>query len=170
MANPPLIAYSELATVAQTAYAQLLEAALGVEHSRTVADLPGSFVTKLVKGRQYWYYQYTEPSGRLRQLYVGPDSEAVRQLMEHKSKKPVTDGLLPMVRSALALGCAGLLPRHYQVIRRLADYGREGFRHRCRTDPGRAPAWPGLAANAGQQAHPRKRRDVGVRVRGGNQR
>lgn len=123
MSNSPLIAYAELSTVAQTAYAQLLEAALGIEHSRTVADLPGSFVTKSVKGRQYWYYQYTEPSGRLRQLYVGPDNEAVRQLMEHKSKKPVTDGLLPMVRSALALGCAGLLPRHYQVIRRLADYG-----------------------------------------------
>jgi hypothetical protein len=118
-----LVVYSELPAVAQAAYSQLLESALAVEHSRTVADLPGSFATKAIKGRQYWYYQYTEPSGRLRQLYVGPDSEPVRQLVARKSSKPVTDALLPMARSAMALGCASLLPRHYQVIRRLADYG-----------------------------------------------
>jgi hypothetical protein len=123
MSNNPLFEFSELSSVAQAAYSQLLESALGVEHSRTVADLPGSFVSKAVKGKRYWYYQYTEPSGRLRQLYVGPDNEPVRQLMARKSSKPVTDALLPMARSALALGCAALLPRHYQVIRRLADYG-----------------------------------------------
>ena len=118
-----LTEFSELTSVAQTAYSQLLESALAVEHSRTVADLPGSFVTKQVKGRQYWYYQYTEPSGRLRQLFVGPDNDAVRQLVQRKNTKPVTDALLPMTRSALALGCGGMLTRHYQVIRRLADYG-----------------------------------------------
>ena len=123
MANQSLVTFSELPAVSQAAYAQLLESALAVEHSRTVADLPGSFATKVVKGRQYWYYQYTEPSGRLRQLYVGPDNESVRQLVTRKSSKPVTDALLPMTRSAMALGCASLLPRHYQVIRRLADYG-----------------------------------------------
>ena len=123
MATQSLVTYSELSALAQTAYAQLLESALVVEHSRTVADLPGSFATKAVKGRQYWYYQYTEPSGRLRQLYVGPDNESVRQLVARKSSKPVTGALLPMARSAMALGCASLLPRHYRVIRRLADYG-----------------------------------------------
>ena len=123
MASQSPVIFSELPAVAQAAYAQLLESALAVEHSRTVADLPGSFATKAVKGRQYWYYQYTEPSGRLRQLYVGPDNDSVRQLVARKSSKPVTDALLPMTRSAMALGCASLLPRHYQVIRRLADYG-----------------------------------------------
>ena len=123
MSDYSIVAYSELSATAQTAYAQLLESALAVEHHRSVADLPGSFSTKNVKGRQYWYYQYTEPSGRLRQLYVGPDNESVRQLIARKSSKPVTDTLQPMARSAIALGCASLLPRHYQVIRRLADYG-----------------------------------------------
>ena len=123
MPDTSSVTFSELTSVAQTAYTQLLESALAVEHSRTVADLPGSFVTKPVKGRQYWYYQYTEPSGRLRQLYVGPDNEAVRHLVARKSSKSVTNALLPMTRSALALGCAGMLTRHYQVVRRLADYG-----------------------------------------------
>lgn len=123
MSGHPLVTYSELSATAQAAYAQLLESALAVEHSRNVADLPGSFTSKPVKGKRYWYYQYTEPSGRLRQLYVGPDNESVRQLIARKSSKPVTDALLPMARSAMALGCTGLLTRHYQVIRRLADYG-----------------------------------------------
>ena len=128
MADTSLVAFSELSSVAQTAYAQLLESALALEHSRTVADLPGSFATKAVKGRRYWYYQYTEPSGRLRQLYVGPDNESVRQLVTRKLSKPVTDALLPMARSVVALGGASLLPRHYRVIRR--QIGRASCRER----------------------------------------
>lgn len=38
-----------------------------------------------MRGRKYWYFQYTEPSGKLRQAYVGPDNEAVRALMTQKS-------------------------------------------------------------------------------------
>ena len=115
--------YTELTAVAQTAYAQLLESAITAEHTRTVADLPGSFTKKLVKARSYWYYQYTEPSGQLRQLYVGPDNDSIQKLIEQKSKTKRGEPMLPLVRSALALGCAGLLPRHYKVIRQLADYG-----------------------------------------------
>jgi hypothetical protein len=115
--------YTNLSSVAQTAYAQLLESAIASEHGRTVADLPGSFAKKLVKVRPYWYYQYTEPSGQLRQLYVGPDNESVQQLIAQKSTTKRNEPMLPLARSALALGCAGLQPRHYKVIRQLADYG-----------------------------------------------
>ncbi len=115
--------HSDLTLVAQTAYAQLLESALGADHGRSVADLAGSFNAKTVKGRRYWYFQYTEPAGRLRQVYVGPDSPAVQQLMARKSVAGTHDGLGALARSALALGCAGMVPRQYRVIRRLADYG-----------------------------------------------
>lgn len=115
--------FAELPLSAQTAYTQLLEAALGTEHLRSVADLPGSFNAKTVKGRKYWYFQYTEPSGKLRQLYVGPDTEAVQRLMRRKAGPSAAVALGPLARSALALGCAGILPRHFRVVRRLADYG-----------------------------------------------
>lgn len=46
--------FTELPASAQTAYAQLLEASLGAAHLRSVADLPGSFNAKMVKGRKYW--------------------------------------------------------------------------------------------------------------------
>lgn len=115
--------WSDISLTAQTAYAQLFDAALAAEHVRGVADLSGSFVAKSIKGHTYWYYQYTEPSGDLRQMFVGPDSSAVQSLRESKSRPAATAALLPLTRSASALGCAGIHPRHYRVLKRLAEYG-----------------------------------------------
>lgn len=116
-------AFQPLSLSAQTAYSQLLDAAQAKELRRSVADLPGSFASKQVKGRTYWYFQYTEMSGKLRQLYVGPDSERVRALIAERETAASTRTLEPLARSAMALGCEPLLPAHYKVIRRLSDYG-----------------------------------------------
>lgn len=115
--------YTELTSTAQTAYAQLADAALAAEHMRTVADLSGSFSHKTVKGRKYWYYQYSEPSGKLRQVFVGPENEAVHSLMALKGKPGTIRNLAPLAASAVALGCADILPRHLRVILRLSEYG-----------------------------------------------
>jgi hypothetical protein len=115
--------YTDLSLTAQTAYAQLLEAALSAEHMRSVADLSGSFAPKTVKGHKYWYFQYTEPSGKLRQIFVGPENEAVKALIERKSAPSASAALTGLARSAIALGCTEILPRHFRVIRRLAEYG-----------------------------------------------
>jgi hypothetical protein len=115
--------YIELSLTAQTAYAQLLDAALGAEHLRSVADLNGSFASKTVKGYRYWYFQYTEPSGKLRQIYVGPDNEAIQALVARKAEPSSQAALAALARSAIALGCTEVLPRHFRVIRRLSEYG-----------------------------------------------
>lgn len=115
--------FTELSLSAQTAYAQLLDATLSAEHLRSVADLPGSFAAKTVRGHKYWYFQYTEPSGKLRQVFVGPDVRAVHKLMDRKRGASAREPLEPLARSAMALGCAGVLPRQFRVIRRMADYG-----------------------------------------------
>ena len=115
--------YTELSLAAQTSYAQLLEAALSADHVRSVSDLQGSFAAKTVRGRKYWYFQYTEPSGKLRQVFVGPDSPAVHALMARKSQPSAREALAPLVRSAIALGCTEILPRHLRVLQRLAEYG-----------------------------------------------
>src|ERR1035437_4888175 len=115
--------YSDQSLSAQTAYAQLFDAALGAEHVRGISDLQRSFNAKTVKGRKYWYFQFTEPSGKLHQLYVGPDGEPLQKLMAKKDAPSASSALGPLARSAIALGCAEILPRHYRVIRRLADYG-----------------------------------------------
>ncbi|MBI4754055.1 MAG: nucleotidyltransferase domain-containing protein [Betaproteobacteria bacterium] len=90
---------------------------------RSVADLSGSFAPKTVRGHRYWYFQYTEPWGRLRQVYVGPDDEAVRALIHRKGGPSAHRSLAPLARAAIALGCAEVLPRHLRVIQRLAEYG-----------------------------------------------
>jgi hypothetical protein len=117
----PLYAEQSLST--QTAYAQLLDAALGAERVRGFSDLQGSFNAKWVKGRKYWYFQFTEPSGKLHQVYVGPDGEPVQRLMAQKDAPSAAAALGPLARSAMALGNTAVLPRHFRVIRRLADYG-----------------------------------------------
>jgi hypothetical protein len=115
--------YTDLPASAQTAYAQLFEAALAADHVRSVADLSGSFASKSVKGRTYWYYQCIQPSGALTQHYVGPDGSAVRWLIEGSKEPGALAALEPLIHVAHALGCATLVPKHERVLRRLAEYG-----------------------------------------------
>jgi len=117
------IAVTELSVSAQTAYGQLFEAALNAEHVRSVSDLNGSFNAKTVKGRKYWYFQYFDAAGALRQVYVGPDNDRVRALVE-KAKRPARAAALgPLARSASSLGCTTAARKHARVLRRLAEYG-----------------------------------------------
>lgn len=115
--------FAELALSTQTAYAQLLDSALSADHLRSIADLPGSFARKTVKGRPYWYYQYHEPSGKRAQVFIGPDNEAIHRLMARRTHPAAKESLVPLARSALALGCAPVISRQLKVIGRLADYG-----------------------------------------------
>ncbi len=115
--------YREHTTSAQNAYAQLLDAALASEHARTVADLSGSFASKMVKGNKYWYYQFKEPSGKHRQIFIGPDSPAVRDLVSRKAQPSHNEGLGQLAGAAVALGCPPILTKHLRVIRRLSEYG-----------------------------------------------
>ena len=112
-----------LSLSAQTAYAQVLDAAQGADISRSVANLRGSFASKQVKGRTYWYFQWTEISGKLRQAYVGPDSDRVRKLIEAHAAGGAGAALEGLARSALALGNAPVLTKHFKVVQRLSEYG-----------------------------------------------
>lgn len=115
--------FTDLSLLAQTAYAQLLESAQTGDYLRSVASLPGSFNSKTVKGRRYWYFQYTEPVGKLRQIYVGPDTPPVQALIARQAEPTSQEAIGRQARSAVELGCEPLMPRHYRVIERLADYG-----------------------------------------------
>src|SRR3546814_10116651 len=79
---------------------------LVADHMRSVADLSGSFSAKTIKGHRYWYYQYSEPSGKLRQIFVGSDNEAVHKLMEAKSRSEEhTSELQSLMRISYAVFC-----------------------------------------------------------------
>lgn len=55
----------------QTLYAELVEQLAALEAQRAIGHLPGSFVTKTIKGQSYYYFQHLEPGGAKRQLYIG---------------------------------------------------------------------------------------------------
>jgi hypothetical protein len=55
----------------QTIYAELVERLTAMEASRAIGQVPGTFVTKVVKGETYYYFQHAEPGGTKRQIYVG---------------------------------------------------------------------------------------------------
>jgi hypothetical protein len=101
----------------------LADAAFSSEHVRSVADLSGSLSSKTIKGHKYCYYQYSEPSGQLRQIFIGPDIDAVNALIARKTQPAISKELGPLAGAAAILGCADVLPKHLRVIRRLTEYG-----------------------------------------------
>jgi hypothetical protein len=66
----------------QTSYAELLEQLLTLDAHRSIGHAPGSFVTKAIKGRAYYYFQYSTPGGTTRQAYIGPKSDALDKVVE----------------------------------------------------------------------------------------
>ena len=116
------MSFSALSTTAQTAYAQLQDAALAEYVSRTVADVAGSFARKTVNGQRYWYFAFREGAA-VRQIYVGPDSERVRRLIEVKKAAPAPSPVQILARAYAAHGATTVLSKHIRVIRRMADYG-----------------------------------------------
>ncbi|WP_127477032.1 nucleotidyltransferase domain-containing protein [Sulfurivermis fontis] len=119
--------YSDiLSSSAQTAYAQVFDLAQASALARTAGDLPGSFATKRVRGRLYHYYQYREPGckGPAKQVYIGPDSERMRELIAAaKARTVAAVSTAEWARAAINLGCEPVTTRHYRIVKRLADYG-----------------------------------------------
>ena len=71
-----------LSITTQTAYAELLEQLLAMDAHRSIGHAPGAFVTKTVRERSYYYFQYSTPGGTTRQAYVGPKSKALDAVVE----------------------------------------------------------------------------------------
>ena len=115
--------YAPLSTAAQTAYAALASASR-LEDVRTVAELPGSFSRKRVKGKEYWYYQTPDLTGKQIQIFLGSASEGLTRLIEqHRAGDSRTLHLRQLTRQAIAAGCPSIVPTHAKIIERLGDAG-----------------------------------------------
>lgn len=112
--------YSNLSVAAQTAFAQLQDAAVALP--RSAANLHGSFSAKTVRGRKYWYFAFRDGSV-VRQIYVGPDEPRVRALAERKRAARDDDAISAQARACVAQGATTLVPAHLRVIKRMADFG-----------------------------------------------
>lgn len=118
--------FTELTASAEAAFAGLDVAARDAELRRGVAGLPGGFVKKNDKGRDYWYFQQKQPDGRVQQVFVGPNDEKTRTLIDRHGAPDAVDaqaGLKRLARAAIELGCAEIPLKHGRVIGRLLDHG-----------------------------------------------
>lgn len=109
-----------LPVAAQTAFAQLQDAALALP--RTAATLRGTFAAKTIRSRRYWYFVFREGAAH-RQIYVGPDEPRVRALVETKRAAVDADAIAAQVRATAAQGATTLVPAHLRLIARVADFG-----------------------------------------------
>src|ERR1700733_2091466 len=65
----------------QTLYAELLEQLITLDARRSIGQAPGTFVVKTIKGSTYYYFQYSEPGGTIRQAYIGRKNSALDTLV-----------------------------------------------------------------------------------------
>jgi hypothetical protein len=77
------MSFDRLPETVQTLYVELFDQVVQAEAEAVTRELPpmGSFVSKEVKGRTYWYLQQSV-AGRREQRYLGPNSESLRRWME----------------------------------------------------------------------------------------
>src|SRR5688572_30602333 len=66
----------------QTAYAELVEQLVAFEARRSIGHVPGTFVTKEIKGATYVYFQFSAPGGTTKQAYVGRQSKQLAALIK----------------------------------------------------------------------------------------
>lgn len=71
----------------QTLQAELRERLLAEAARRSVGKAPGTFTTKALGGREYVYFQYSQPGGGYRQLYIGKNTDEVARLVKRFEKE-----------------------------------------------------------------------------------
>lgn len=112
----------------QTLYAELMERLTSLEAARSIGHVPGSFVTKKIKGDTYYYFQYSDPGGMKRQLYIGRRDrfldEVVKQYQE--GRQIISEEEIGIHRLCSLLRTGGALltdPVSARVLKALSDGG-----------------------------------------------
>ena len=115
--------FTSQTTAAQTAFAALSSASL-LGTVRTIAQLPGSFSQKKIKGIAYWYYQTPNLLGGQKQIFVGPATNELTALVnKHRQGDAAALHLRRLARQCVAAGCPTVTPTHAKILARLADAG-----------------------------------------------
>ena len=110
-------------TAAHTAFAALSSASL-LSAVRHIAQLPGSFSQKQIKGIAYWYYQSSDLLGGQKQIFVGPATDELTALVnKHRQGDAATLHMRKLARQCIAAACPSIAPAHAKILTRLADAG-----------------------------------------------
>lgn len=122
------MAIHRLPEATQALYSELLDQIVAAEAARApFVPRQGSFVSKLVKGNRYWYWQRVE-AGRKRQHYLGPESRQlsswIRGIEEQREREaPDEARRAQLVEMLVAGGAARESAAVIRVLQVLADAG-----------------------------------------------
>lgn len=115
--------YRELPAAAQTAYAELYEQVQVADASRSPAFVTGKVAYKTVKGQRYAYWAFKEIDGRKREYYLGPEGPAIASIERAREQGvPALEAVARQAAAALAQGCTATPPKHFRIVKRLAEY------------------------------------------------
>lgn len=115
--------YRELPAAAQTAYAELYELVQVAETARSPAFVTGKVAYKTIKGSRYAYWAFKELDGRKREYYLGPEGPAIAAIEAARERgAPALDAVARQAAAAVAQGCVATPPKHFRIVKRLADY------------------------------------------------
>ncbi|MBX3692420.1 GSU2403 family nucleotidyltransferase fold protein [Dokdonella sp.] len=118
-----MLHYRELSASAQTAYAELYERVHVTETLRSPAFVTGNVAYKTIKGSRYAYWAFKELDGRKREYYLGPAGPAIDAIERARSEgAPALESVGRQAASALALGCTATPPKHFRIVKRMAEY------------------------------------------------
>ena len=117
-----------LSITTQTAYAELVEQLLAIDTERSIGQVPGTFVTKDIKGKTYIYFQFSAPGGTTKQAYVGPrgpelDALTRRFEVERASVRRDRERVVALAAMLRAGGAAVTDAASARVLGALAESG-----------------------------------------------
>jgi len=112
----------------QTLYAEMMEQLMALEAQRSIGHASGCFTTKVIKGASYYYFQYSDPGGVLRQVYIGKKSTALDHVVEryHAERESFMVDAAHIHRLCAQLRAGGVLltdTASARVLKSLAESG-----------------------------------------------
>ena len=112
----------------KTLYAEMMEQLIALEAHRSIGHASGCFTTKVVKGASYYYFQYSDPGGILRQVYIGKKSDELDRVVdryhaEHKIFKVDANHIHRLCAQLRAGGALITETASARVLKSLAQSG-----------------------------------------------
>jgi hypothetical protein len=112
----------------QNLYTELLDRLSAIDASRSIGHVPGAFVTKVVKGEAYYYFQYSDPGGIKRQFYIGRKDGPLEKVVKgyQEARAVFEEDAVGVQRLCALLRVGGALltdSASARVLRALSDGG-----------------------------------------------
>ena len=112
----------------QNLYTELLDRLSAIETRRSIGHVPGTFVTKKVTGEAYYYFQYSDPGGIKRQLYIGRRDDSLDKVVKsyQEARALFEEAAAGVQRLCALLRAGGALltdSASARVLRALSDGG-----------------------------------------------